>query len=248
MAMLIPIKDLNPYKRFPVVTVVLIAANVLVFLMTTTSLFGVPSNETVAHYGSFPCDVLNRCPVLSHQLEAAFPSRSPLVSVLTSMFMHSGILHLGFNMLFLWVFGNNVEDRLGRIRYPIFYLAAGLAAAFAHMSFAVATNNGAEVPIVGASGAISGVLGAYIVLWPRATIVSLLPLGFFFTTIRTPAWVALGLWFLVQFLGGVAGLGQTSGGGVAYLAHIGGFVAGVVLIFVFGGYRRPQPAFDDWAR
>ncbi len=236
MAMLIPIRDLNPHKRFPIVTVLLIAANALAFFATTRSLLGL-SPEASFQYGAVPCDVVGQCAAFSQRLAQAFPSRSPSLSVLTSMFMHGDILHLGFNMLFLWVFGNNVEDRLGRIRFPIFYFITGLAAAFAHIAF----NAGSNVPIVGASGAISGILGAYAILWPRATIISILPLGFFFTTIRTPAWVALGLWFVVQFLGGIIGLGEASGGGVAYLAHIGGFVAGMVLIVPFGLFRDREP-------
>ena len=242
MAMLIPIRDLNPYKRFPVVTVSIIAINVFAAL-ATNSLFNLP-DATAVRYGAVPCDVAGQCPSVSPAFDAILASRSPIISLFTSMFMHAGILHLGFNMLFLWVFGNNVEDRLGRIRFPLFYLAAGLAAAYGHIIF----SPDSFIPIVGASGAISGVLGAYIVLWPRATVVSILPLGFFFTTIRTPAWVALGLWFVVQIFGSLAGLGQVGDGGVAYLAHVGGFVAGVVLIFVFGGFRRPpEPAPDAWS-
>jgi membrane associated rhomboid family serine protease len=243
MAMLIPIKDVNPYKRFPVITVSIIAANVLAAL-ATNSLGGL-SDRAAFQYGAVPCDVIGECHLPS-ELSGAAPilaSRSPFFSVLTSMFMHAGILHLGFNMLFLWVFGNNVEDRLGRIRFTAFYLAGGFAAAFAQ----IAASPNSFIPLVGASGAVSAVLGAYIVLWPRATILSLLPLGFFFTTIRTPAWVALGLWFVIQIFGGLVGLGQIANGGVAYLAHIGGFIAGVVLIFVFGGYRRASPALDDWS-
>jgi len=241
MAMLIPIRDLNPHKRFPVVTLGLIAANVLAYLATSDGLIGL-SEQAAVQYGAIPCDVVGQCPAISQQLEQFFPSRSSSLSVLTSMFMHGDILHLGFNMLFLWVFGNNVEDRLGRIRFPIFYLVTGLAAAFAH----IAVNTGSNVPIVGASGAISGILGGYAVLWPRATIISILPLGFFFTTIRTPAWVALGLWFVVQVFGSLAGLGQLGGGGVAFLAHIGGFVAGLALIIPFGAGRGPpQPVRDD---
>jgi membrane associated rhomboid family serine protease len=241
MAMLIPIRDLNPHKRFPIVTVVLIAANALAYLATTESLLGL-SREASFRYGAVPCDVVGQCAAFSQQLEQAFPGRSPYLSVLTSMFMHGDILHLGFNMLFLWVFGNNVEDHLGRIGFPIFYLTTGLAAAFAH----IAVSTDSAIPIVGASGAISGILGAYAVLWPTATIISILPLGFFFTTIRTPAWVALGLWFVVQFLGGLAGLGEASGGGVAYLAHIGGFVAGLVLMIPIRLFtdRKPGPAVD----
>jgi membrane associated rhomboid family serine protease len=238
MAMLIPIRDINPHKRFPIVTLVLIGVNALAFLATTTSLLGGISDVAAYQYGAVPCDVLNRACQFPHPAIAPIvDSRSPVMSIFTSMFMHGDILHLGFNMLFLWVFGNNVEDRLGRIRFPIFYVVTGIAAAFAH--FLVSPTS--AVPTVGASGAISGILGGYILLWPRATVISLLPLGFFFTTIRTPAWVALGLWFVVQFLGGLAGLGQAEQGGVAYLAHIGGFVAGLVLIVPFGfAGERPR--------
>ncbi|HYZ92789.1 MAG TPA: rhomboid family intramembrane serine protease [Actinomycetota bacterium] len=239
MSMLIPIRDLNPHKRFPVVTVSIIALNVFAALYTNSLL----SLDTVKafQYGAVPCDVVGRCPTSDPLFNALLESRPAFLSLFTSMFMHAGILHLGFNMLFLWVFGNNVEDRLGRIRFTLFYLAAGLAAAFAQLL----PNADSTVPLVGASGAVSGVLGAYIVLWPRATIVSILPLGFFFTTIRTPAWVALGLWFALQLF---SGLGQVGDRGVAYLAHIGGFVAGFVLIFVLGGFRRPpEPASDAWS-
>lgn len=227
---LIPLRDENPTRRFPLVTVGLIAANVVVF-------FGVGSSlEAVFRYGAVPCDVVGRCVALPPGALPILGSRPALLSLVTSMFMHADILHLGFNMLFLWVFGNNVEDRLGHVRFSVFYLATGLAAAFAH----ILVNPTSFIPVVGASGAISGVLGAYVVLWPRATVVSLVPLGFFFTTVRTPAWVTLGLWFAVQIFGGLAGLGQT-GGGVAYLAHIGGFVAGLALIFVFAGPKRRRP-------
>jgi membrane associated rhomboid family serine protease len=166
------------------------------------------------------------------------------MSLFTSMFMHGDILHLGFNMLFLWVFGNNIEDRLGRIRFPVFYLVTGIAASFAHILFSASST----VPTVGASGAISGILGGYILLWPAATIISIVPLGFFFFSVRTPAWVSLGLWFVVQLLGTTAGLGRAGDqGGVAYLAHIGGFIAGLLLIIPFGGRRTdvPSPIVED---
>ena len=250
MAMLIPIRDINPHKRFPVVTLLLIAANVVVFFATVDNILAI--GETAAYrYGAVPCDIAGECPPLERDVEAAIASRSPVFTLLSSMFMHGDIIHLGLNMLFLWVFGNNVEDRLGRIRYPIFYLVTGLAATYAHILFS--TNS--AIPTVGASGAISGVLGGYIVLWPAATIISLVPLGFFFFSVRTPAWVSLGLWFVLQLLGTAAGLGRPAGqgGGVAYLAHIGGFVAGLALIIPFGGRRRRDenvrhPAdFDrDW--
>ncbi|MEX0875254.1 MAG: rhomboid family intramembrane serine protease [Actinomycetota bacterium] len=241
MSMLIPIRDLNPTRRFPVVTLVLIGANVLAFFAASSGL-GI-SEGAAYRWGAVPCDVFNHCPTLTQQLEVAFPNRSSLMSIFTSMFMHADILHLGFNMLFLWVFGNNVEDRLGRIRFPIFYVATGLAAAFAHMLVSAES----VVPVIGASGAVSGVLGAYAVLWPGATVIALVPIFFFFFTTRLPAWIMLGIWFLVQLLGSAAGFGRATGeqGGVAYLAHVGGFIAGVVLIFVFGGYQRsPRGPLD----
>lgn len=245
MAMLIPIRDLNPHERFPAVTLGLIVANALAYIATASNLLQL-SPEDSFRWGAVPCDVVGQCASFSAQLEQAFPSRSPYLSVLTSMFMHGDILHLGFNMLFLWVFGNNVEDHLGKARFAIFYLVTGFGAAFAH----IAVSADSQIPIVGASGAISGILGGYALLWPRATIISILPLGFFFTTIRTPAWVSLGLWFLVQMFGGLAGLGESSGGGVAYLAHIGGFVAGLALIFPFSAGRgRPARRVvvdDEW--
>jgi membrane associated rhomboid family serine protease len=236
MSMLIPIRDINPTRRFPVVTVVLIAANVVAFF-GASGILGI-SDEAAFQYGAVPCDVLDRCAAISQQLEAAFPNRSPWLSVLTSMFMHADIFHIGFNMLFLWVFGNNVEDRLGRVRFPIFYLATGLAASFAHMLLSADS----QVPTIGASGAVSGVLGAYIVLWPAATVIALVPIFLFFFSVRLPAWIMLGIWFLVQLFGSAAGFGQAGEqGGVAYLAHVGGFVAGAILIFVFGGYQRSPP-------
>jgi membrane associated rhomboid family serine protease len=242
MTLLIPIRDLNPYKRFPVVTVVLIAVNVVIFLVVGAGHLLQISQAAAFHYGAIPCDVLGTCKLASAQLQQAFPGRSPVLSLFTAMFMHADILHLGFNMLFLWVFGNNVEDFLGRIRFTVFYFATGLAAAFAFILF----NSHSAQPTIGASGAISGVLGAYAVLWPRATVVSLLPLGFFFFPVRMPAWAVLGLWFVVQIFGGLAGLGQVqSGGGVAYLAHVGGFVAGLILVVPFGKTKRTRVAVDD---
>jgi membrane associated rhomboid family serine protease len=237
MSLLIPIRDLNPHRRFPVITLLLIAANVVAFFATSKSIFAGIAPEAAFHYGAIPCDVLGRCAQLSQELDQEFGGRSPFISLFTSMFMHADILHIGFNMLFLWVFGNNVEDRLGRIRFPIFYVVTGLAASFAQ----ILVSPDAPVPTIGASGAISGLLGAYVLLWPRATIISLVPLGFFFFSVRTPAWVSLGLWFVVQVFGGLAGLGLTEKtGGVAFLAHVGGFVAGMLLIVPFGG-RRIEP-------
>lgn len=239
--MLIPIKDENPHTRSPVLVLVLIAANVLAFLATTSAILGGIGEREAYQFGALPCDLLGRCDALSAQLESEFAGRSPFVSLFTSMFMHGDIFHLGFNMLFLWVFGNNIEDRLGHIRFAAFYALTGLIAAYAHILASPAS----VVPIVGASGAISGILGGYVVLWPRARIVSLVPLGFFFFTVRPPAWVALGLWFVVQVFS-LAGSGlEQGGGGVAFWAHIGGFIAGMALIIPFGGRRKSAGLIDD---
>ena len=235
MSMLIPIRDINPTRTFPLVTVGLIALNVVVFFSVAQG-FSIPQ-EAAFHYGAIPCDVLSRCPSLSAQLDQAFGAQPSILNVLTSMFMHADVFHVGFNMLFLWVFGNNVEDRLGKVRFALFYLVCGLAAAFAH----ILVNPSSAIPTIGASGAVSGVLGAYAILWPGATIISLVPVFLFFFSVRTPAWLMIGLWFVVQLLGSAAGFGQgaADGGGVAYLAHVGGFVAGLLLIIPFGG-RRTQ--------
>ena len=245
LSALLPIKDVNPHRRFPIVTLVLIGINIFAFITTASGLS--LGGEESYRYGAVPCDVLGRAcvfpPDISPQAAAAvMASRPALLSVLTSMFMHGDIFHIAFNMLFLWVFGNNVEDRLGRVRFPIFYFATGVVAAYAHILFSADSG----VPIVGASGAISGILGGYIILWPSATIVSLVTLGFFWFTVRQPAWITLGLWFVVQLLGGVVGLGRSGpSGGVAFLAHVGGFVAGLVLIIPFGGRRRQHDGFFD---
>jgi membrane associated rhomboid family serine protease len=240
LSTLIPIRDLNPTRRFPVVTVVLIGMNVLAFFATAQGL--ALGQREAFQYGAVPCDVLSMCDAFSRELDQVFPSRSSLLTLFTSMFMHGDILHIAFNMLFLWVFGNNVEDRLGHVKYAIFYVVTGLAAAFAH----IYTAQGSQTPIVGASGAISGILGAYIIVWPTATIVNLVPLGFFFFTVRMPAFVSLGLWFIFQLFSGLANSGIEQGeGGVAFWAHIGGFVAGAVLIIPFGGRRRPEGVIND---
>jgi membrane associated rhomboid family serine protease len=245
--MLIPIRDLNPYRRFPVWTIGLIAANVVAFFAVSRGVAISP--DAAIQYGTIPCDVLSRCDEISAQLGNAFAGRSPIVSIFTSMFMHANLLHIGFNMLFLWVFGNNVEDRLGRIRFPIFYVLCGLGAAFAHI---LASPN-SEVPTIGASGAVSGILGAYAVVWPSATIVCIIPVFILiFFTVRTPAWLMIGLWFALQLFSGVGSLGQAgTEGGVAYLAHVGGFLTGLVLIIPFGGRRARrrdlEPAWPDTA-
>ncbi len=227
MAMLIPIRDHNPYRRFPIVTVALIAVNVYVFFKVGIS------QEAAFRYGAVPCDVVGRCDALSGQLET-FPDRSPLISVFTSMFMHGSLLHLGGNMLFLWVFGNNVEDRMGRVLFLLFYLSAGVIAAYAQAL--ISPNE--TIPLVGASGAIAGTLGAYIVMFPHARVLTAV-FFFFITMIELPAIIVLGLWFGLQLLSGFGSLGQQVSGGVAFFAHIGGFVFGLITVYAFAAGRRP---------
>jgi hypothetical protein len=229
---LIPIRDIHANARRirPVVNILLIAVNVLVFFFE-----------------------LSLGPRLEGFLMSAayIPARGGGVAVgvtsaLLSMFLHGGWGHLLGNMLFLWIFGDNVEDRLGHVRYLIFYILCGYAATFAHAFF----NAGSTMPAIGASGAISGVLGAYLFLYPRARIVTLVWFFIFVRFVEIPALVFLPIWFLMQFLSGVSSLGgaDAAAGGVAWFAHIGGFIAGPVLLFLLGGARRPrtQPPPLPW--
>jgi membrane associated rhomboid family serine protease len=158
------------------------------------------------------------------------------VTILTSMFMHGGILHIAFNMLFLWIFGNNVEDSMGRLRFLVFYLLAGIAALYAQ----TAVDPDSTVPTIGASGAVAGVLGAYLLLLPRAKVLTMIIIIFFVTFIEIPAYVMLGIWFVLQFLpavGQVATPDVAGGGGVAYFAHVGGFIFGLLMIRLFAKHR-----------
>ena len=241
--MLLPLRDENPVQRFPLATVAIIAANVLAWALLQG--FGSDRGlaESVCLYGLVPADLLGRVPLgtsypLGDGLACVFDGASAVPNVLTSMFMHGGWLHLLGNLWFLWVFGDNVEDAMGPVRYLVFYLACGLAAAVAQ----VATDPGSLVPMVGASGAIGGVMGAYARLYPRARIECLLVLIVFFTTISIPAIWMLGYWFVIQLVSGLPSLsGMTGGdGGVAFWAHVGGFVAGVLLIGPLHDPRRLQ--------
>ncbi|MEO7804622.1 MAG: rhomboid family intramembrane serine protease [Actinomycetota bacterium] len=245
---LLPVHDDNPTTHFSFVTLLLIALNVLVFLVEPNlgqfrECQGEPTCEQgnlttarfICRFGIVPTEITGQKitePALCSLGEVRSESKSIPWSALTSMFLHGGFQHLFGNMLFLWVFGNNIEDVLGKVRYVLFYLLAGLVASAAH----IFANAGSDIATIGASGAVAGLLGAYIVLFPRARITTLAFIFFF----RIPAVVVLGLWFASQFL---IGRGQQVGGGVAWMAHVGGFVAGAVLIFIFGGLkRRQQPA------
>jgi membrane associated rhomboid family serine protease len=230
---MIPLKDDIPTRSFPLVTIGLILINVVVFVYQAS----LPPHRELAlalRYGLVP-SVVTRLPELGPR--AVVP---PLLSFITSMFLHGSVLHLGGNMLFLWIFGNNVEDSLGRARYALFYLLCGLAAAVTQ----VAAGPGSSLPMVGASGAIAGVLGAYLLLFPNARILTLVPF-FFVYLVRLPAFVVLGMWFLFQVL--YSALSPGTPGGVAWYAHIGGFLTGMVLLGLFlPSRRRGPPPTEEW--
>jgi membrane associated rhomboid family serine protease len=232
---MIPLRDRNPSRTVPVINYLLIAGNALLFLFEL-SLGPAQLERFVMTAGFVPARYLADGLSVG-DLIAASPS------ALLSMFLHAGWAHFLGNMLFLWIFGDNVEDRLGHFRYLVFYLACGYAATAAHALAGPAS----QLPAVGASGAISGVLGAYLFLYPRARILSVVPIFFFLHFVEVPALVFLPIWFLLQFVSGLASLGAPTAaeaGGVAWFAHIGGFVAGPVRLLLLGGFsaRRRRPA------
>jgi membrane associated rhomboid family serine protease len=220
-----PLKDNVPTRSFPVVTVALIAVNTLVFLWQIS---GTPLDVDVVHYGYYPCDVQGPCgaPATEHEIGL-------VPSVFTSMFMHGGWFHIAGNMLFLWIFGNNVEDSLGRVRFLIWYLAAGIAATAVQtlVTLWFGDTKAASVPNIGASGAIAGVLGGYLLLLPSAKVLTAIFLGIIFFIQEIPAIFYLGIWFLFQaWQGGWSILHPDANGGVAFFAHIGGFAFGLLTI------------------
>ncbi len=234
---MLPLKDNVPTRTFPIVTVALIAANVIVWIWEWKS--GV--NKEVFHYGYYPCSLEGPCKQpasLVHHVpwyEGAF----------SSMFMHGSWLHIGGNMLFLWIFGNNIEDALGKVRFLFWYLVAGLAAGAAQTFVTLEFSNaaGASIPNVGASGAIAGVLGAYLVLLPQAKVLTAFIFVFIFLR-EIPAIAFLGIWFLFQLWeGGFAILHPQAGGGVAFFAHIGGFVFGMVTVYLVAVRRPLRPSW-----
>jgi rhomboid family protein len=238
----IPLRDDNPTRSTPIITILLIVANICVFLLQLAS-----GDSLTVRFAMIPAEVIHDGPTRFSGI-----NYDPAwVTIFTSTFLHGGWLHLIGNMLYLWVFGNNVEDTIGRVRFLVFYLLCGLAAAVTHLVI----NGGSTAPTLGASGAIAGVLGAYLVLFPGARVSTLVPIFFFLTVYELPASVVLGFWFLMQVFSAVAGIGmlRTPGsahaGGVAVWAHVGGFVAGWVLIRLFGTPRpeppRRRPAFMD---
>lgn len=240
---MIPLRDDIPSQTTPYVNWTLIVLNVLAFAYELS--MGARIDEFVAQAAVIPAlvtgpdRVLSAADLLRSTVDPALGLRT-----ITSMFLHGGWMHLIGNMLYLWIFGDNVEDRMGHFRYIVFYVLCGLIATYAHI---VSTPRSA-IPSIGASGAIAGVLGAYISLYPQAKVVSLLPLGFFTQLVRIPAVFFLGFWFLQQFLSGAIGLAarEQASGGVAWWAHIGGFVAGVVLVRLFQRAARAPMAHDLW--
>ncbi|MEK6559843.1 MAG: rhomboid family intramembrane serine protease [Planctomycetota bacterium] len=223
---MIPIRDRNPSGTFPFVTVSIIALNILVFLFELS--LGQGLDSFLFQFGVVPIKVYYSTDIPgSNIINTYFP-------FLSFMFLHGGFVHLISNMWFLWIFGDNVEDRLGRIKFVIFYLICGIGSAIVHVYF----NSQSGVPCVGASGAIAGVLGAYMVTFPRARVLVLIPLFIVWQMIELPAIIVLGFWFLIQFFSGTASISSTHGGGVAWWAHIGGFVLGVILIKLFPKSRR----------
>ena len=254
---MIPYRDENETQRWAIVTGVIIGLNVIVWLLVQGAGATYPLAASVCNLGLIPGEL-----TLSVEPGTRFPMGDGLVCstdpgrqashLITSMFLHGSWMHLIGNMWFLWLFGNNVEDSMGRVRFIVFYILCGLAAAFGQI---MASPNSA-IPMVGASGAISGVMGGYLLLYPRVRVFAILPLGFIFTTIAVPAWVMLGYWFLLQFISGLADFASEQGGGVAFWAHIGGFVAGLLLIKFFSRseyiaahrshHYRPQRVLREW--
>ena len=228
-----PYHDENQTQRTPIVTAVLIAASVAMWLLVQGAGAETPLAASVCNLGLIPGELTaslapgTRFPMGDQLVCLTDPGRQA-GNLLTSMFLHGSWMHLLGNMWFLWLFGNNIEDSMTRPRFLAFYLLSGLAAAFAQ----VLADPASEIPMVGASGAISGVMGAYLVLFPRVRVFTVVPLGFFIQTMALPAWMMLIYWAFLQVAGGLTSIGA-EGGGVAFWAHLGGFLAGVVLVKVF---------------
>jgi membrane associated rhomboid family serine protease len=228
--MFIPLKDDNPTSRVPYVTILFIALNVVVFFYQLFSPEGL--QYFVFKLGAIPYEITHfkSLPLVVMETREPLTRLSPPLTLIASMFMHGGLFHLVFNMLYLWIFGNNVEDFLGPAWFVVFYLLSGLGASLTHIVF----NPNSQVPMIGASGAIAGILGAYLILFPQARVLTLVFLFFFIRIIAIPAAFVLGIWFLIQVLN----IG--AGGGVAWFAHIGGFLIGIALIKLITRKRKPQ--------
>ena len=226
---MIPVRDEIKTQRIPYVNYALIAINIIVFM---TMVFNPHKIDSIVMQNALiPAEVTQNF------------SLSVIKNFFTAMFLHAGWLHLISNMLYLWIFGDNIEDRLGHLGYLLFYLGAGLFASILHVVF----NVNSVVPTLGASGAIAGVLGAYLVFYPSSRVYTFIPFGFFMRLRPLPAVLVLGLWFVTQFFSGLGSMVSTAQGGVAYWAHIGGFVFGLLIaLFLKGRVKEPVPAPPHW--
>ena len=227
---MIPLKDDNPTSGKPIVTYVIIGLCVLIFIIQLSSQ-SYKTGQLFYSYGLIPSVLMGH-----NQLPIDFYSVPAWLTIFTSMFMHGGFMHLAGNMLYMWIFADNIEDNLGSSRFLLFYLIAGVGAAMTQ----VLMDTQSQVPMIGASGAIGGVLGAYLINHPNARVLVLIPFGFFSQLIKIRALYVLGFWFILQFI--------SSGGGVAYAAHIGGFVSGMILILFFNkkGKRKNKIIKGPW--
>lgn len=252
---MIPYRDENETQRRAIVTGAIIALNIFTWLFVQGAGADFPLAKSVCELGLIPAEITASVPVgtrfpMGPGLICTTDPGRQISHVLTSMFLHGSWMHLLGNMWFLWLFGNNVEDSMGRLRFVAFYLLSGLAAAVGQ----IVSSPNSVIPMVGASGAISGVMGAYLILYPRVKVYVLVPIFIFFTSIALPAWMMLGYWFLIQLVSGL--LSSNDVGGVAVWAHVGGFIAGIALIKLFArddyvyAHRaqqwRPQRLMRDW--
>lgn len=216
---MIPLRDINPTRRFSIITFSVVVLNIAVFVYELT-LGAAGAERFIAAFALVPKRLFVH--------DAAAISGVPVAATLiTSMFLHGGFLHIAGNMLYLWIFGNNVEDAMGRTRFVVFYLLCGAFASYAHAFM----NSSSLTPMIGASGAVSGVLGAYLMIYPRARVVTLVLVGFYMRAVEVPAMIVLGFWIALQFLNAL--MAGTAAGGVAWYAHIAGFVSGIALIGLF---------------
>jgi len=225
----LPLRDFIPTRRFPVLTVSIIVVNIIAFAYELLVEAGGTLEQTFYTMGVVPFEV-------THNFGPAVA-----FSFLTSMFLHGGFMHIFGNMLYLWIFGNNVEDSMGRLRFLVFYLMTGVIAGTAQ----VLASPDSRTPSIGASGAIAGVLGAYIVLFPNARVQTLIFLGYFARMTQLPALLVLGFWFVLQLFNGLLAFGMTQMGGVAWFAHVGGFVAGLLLVRLFS-LGRSRGQWEEW--
>jgi membrane associated rhomboid family serine protease len=219
---MIQIRDQIKPRRTPIINYLLIAVNIIVFMLQWSA--GANQESVVYEFALIPASFSDGIDL------------SEIRDVFTSMFMHAGLMHLLGNMIYLWIFGDNVEDAMGHFTYLLFYLAGGFAASIAH----ILVNPGSQIPTVGASGAIAAALGAYLVLYPRSRVATFIPLGFFMTLRMLPASIVLIMWFVLQLFNGVLTLGAADVGGTAFWAHIGGFVFGAFIALFFRGKRQTR--------